>query len=183
MDSEAKGSPSLPSGQAAGSASGRRSLLLAAGLLMACGPLLAYTEAPGKPGITDPPAESAKVRHALAWPRLQALAGKRLQQADVSGVLAPSLKQVLGGRYKAFRASMPEEKPLRLEGGGLIGEGTVPDMLAYQGAFFIFGSRGEVFAVIKSGRHGTTIERFGSLEVLKDPALLHAYQEFIGIDE
>jgi hypothetical protein len=44
---------------------------------------------------------------------------------------------------------------------------------AYQGAFF----------VIKGGRHGTTIERFGSLEVLKDPALLHAYQEFIGIDE
>jgi hypothetical protein len=38
-------------------------------------------------------------------------------------------------------------------------------------------------AGIKSGRHGTTIKRFGLLEVLKDQALLHGCQEFLGIDE
>jgi hypothetical protein len=78
---------------------------------------------------------------------------------------------------------MADDKPLRLEGSGLIGEGVVPDTLGYRGGFFILGKGGAIFAALKSGRHGTTIERFGSLEVLKDPALLHAYQEFIGVDE
>jgi hypothetical protein len=165
--------------------------ILAAGLLAACCAAQAATQvatqfadnAPDKPGITDQPAQSARVRHALRLPQLRALAGKRLRDAGASRLLAAPLARVLGGRYEAFKASMPDEKPLRLEGGGLIGEGVVPDTFAYRGAFFVFDSRGEVLAVIKGGRHGTTIERFGSLEVLKDPALLHAYQEFIGIDE
>ena len=97
------------------------------------------------------------------------------------------MQRVLGAGYAPFRASMADERPLRLEGrgagAGLVGEGVVPDTLAYRGAFFIFGSRGEVFAAIKCGRHGTTIERYGSLAVLQDAALLHAYQEFVGIDE
>jgi hypothetical protein len=41
----------------------------------------------------------------------------------------------------------------------------------------------QLLGVIKSGRHGTTVDRFGSLALLKDPAVLHAYQEFLGIDE
>lgn len=94
---------------------------------------------------------------------------------------------MLGLGYAPFRASIADEKPLRLEcsgaGAGLVGEGVVPDTLGYRGAFFIFGSRGELFAAIKCGRHGTTIERYGSLAILKEPALLHAYQEFVGIDE
>jgi hypothetical protein len=165
--------------------------ILATGLLGACCSVQAATQVatqapnttPDKPGITDPPAKSAQVRHALSLPRLQALAGQRLRDPGASRLLAAPLARVLGGRYEAFKASMADEKPLRLEGGGLIGEGVVPDTFAYRGAFFVFGKRGEVLAVIKGGRHGTTIERFGSLEVLKDPALLHAYQEFIGIDE
>jgi hypothetical protein len=119
----------------------------------------------------------------MRWPQLQALAGQRLHDKPVSRLLGPTLQRVLGTRYDGFKASLVDEKPLRVEGMSLVGEGIVPDTLGYRGAFFAFGSSGDVLAIIKSGRHGTTIERFGSLEVLKDQALLHAYQEFIGIDE
>lgn len=168
---------------------GRRLAVLAAGLLAACACHAAQTcgGTSPRPGIADPPASSAKVRHALSRTQLAALSGKRTRDAAASRLLAAPLGRVLGGRYAAFRASMAEEKPLRLEGAGaaagLVGEGVVPDTLGYRGAFFIVGGRGEVFAAIKCGRHGTTIERFGSLGVLNDPALLHAYQEFIGVDE
>jgi hypothetical protein len=161
----------------------------AVGVLAACAwqAALACSETQAKPGIGDPPAASTRVRHALNRHQLKALAGKRLQDAGASRLLAAPLQRVLGAGYAPFRASLAEEKPLRLEGQGaglgLVGEGMVPDTLAYRGAFFIFGSRGAVFAAIKCGRHGTTIERYGSLDVLKDPALLHAYQEFAGIDE
>lgn len=161
----------------------------AAGLLAACAchAALACSDMQAKPGIGDPPAASVKVRHGLSLRQLETLAGKRLLDAGAARLLAAPLQRVLGAGYAPFRASLADEKPLRLEGrgteAGLVGEGVVPDTLAYRGAFFIFGSRGEVFAAIKCGRHGTTIERYGSLAVLKDAALLHAYQEFVGIDE
>lgn len=161
------------------------SILTATALALACscGPLQAADKGPSVPGIGAPPAASIGVRHAMRWPQLQALAGQRLHDKHVSHLLAPTLQRVLGMRYDGFKASLIDEKPLRVEGTWLVGEGIVPDTLGYRGAFFVFGSRGDVLAVIKSGRHGTTIERFGSLDALKDPALLHAYQEFIGIDE
>lgn len=160
-------------------------ILTATALALACwcSSTQAANEAPAAPGIGAPPAASSGVRHALRWMQLQALAGQRLHDKDVSRLLGPTLQRLLGPRYDGFKASLIDEKPLRVEGASLVGEGIVPDTLGYRGAFFIFGSHGEVLAVIKSGRHGTTIERFGSLEVLKAPALLHAYQEFIGIDE
>lgn len=162
---------------------------LVVGLLAACSchAGLACSDTQASPGIGDPPAASSKVRHGLNRHQLEALAGKRLQDAGAARLLVAPLRRALGAAYAPFRASMAENKPLRLEGrgagAGLLGEGVVPDTLAYRGAFFIFGSGGEVFAVMKCGRHGTTIERYGSLAVLRDPALLHAYQEFVGIDE
>jgi hypothetical protein len=153
-------------------------------LVCSCGSTqVAANDAPAIPGIGAPPAASVGVRHTLRGPQLQALAGQRLLDKHVSRLLGPTLQRVIGTRYDGFKASLIDEKPLRVEGTSLVGEGIVPNTLGYRGAFFVFGSRGDVLAVIKSGRHGTTIERFGSLEVLKDPALLHAYQEFIGIDE
>ncbi|MBK4737784.1 hypothetical protein [Noviherbaspirillum pedocola] len=161
----------------------RRFLFALALCGLLCTAAHAYTDAPSTPGISGPPAQSVGVRHAASWTQLQALAGKRVSDPAAARVLGPPLSRALDGRYKAFTASMSEDKPLRVEGSGLIGEGVVPDSLGYRGSFFIFGKNGAVFAALKSGRHGTTIERFGSLEVLKDPTLLHAYQEFIGIDE
>lgn len=163
--------------------------LIILGLLAACAcqAALACSGTQARPGIADPPAGSIKVRHALSRQQLEALAGKRLRDASAARFLSAPLRRVLGAGYLQFRASMAEEKPLRFEGSGvaagLVGEGLVPDTLGYRGAFFIFGSGGEVFAAVKCGRHGTTIERHGSPGVLKDPALLHAYREFIGVDE
>lgn len=160
-------------------------ILGAAALALACMSCTAQAadEAPAAAGIGNPPAASIGVRHAVRWPQLQALAGQRLHDKQVSALLAPTLQRVLGARYDGFKSSLVDEKPLRVEGASLVGEGIVPNTLGYRGAFFAFGSRGDVLALIKSGRHGTTIERFGSLDLLKDPAVLHAYQEFIGIDE
>lgn len=160
-------------------------ILTATALALAgiCNSAQAAEEAPAVPGIGAPPAASIGVRHAMRWPQLQALAGQRLHDKPVSRLLGPTLQRVLGTRYDGFKASLIDEKPLRVEGASLVGEGVVPDTLGYRGAFFLFGSHGDVLAVIKSGKHGTTIERFGSLEALKDLASLHAYQEFIGIDE
>jgi hypothetical protein len=162
--------------------SGRR---LAALVLLAG---LACTHAHARLGavssvIHDPPARSAQIHHPLRWPQLQALAGGHLRDTRASKLLGPSLARVLGGRYPLFKASMADEKKLRLEGVGLVGEGVVPNTLGYRGAFFVFGRQGSVFAVIKGGWHGTVIQQFGSREVLRDPVLLHAYQEFVGIDE
>lgn len=157
-----------------------------AGLLacLACAPAPAHAHArPVSAVIHDPPAAGAQARHRLRWPQLQSLAGARLHDARASRLLAPSLARVLGGRYRVFKASMPDEKKLRLEGNGLVGEGVVPNTLGYRGAFFIFGRHGSVFAVIKGGQHGTVIQQFGSRQVLRDPVLLHAYQGFVGIDE
>jgi len=151
---------------------------------LACAPAHAHARAkPISAVIHDPPAAGAQAHHRLLWPQLQSLAGARLRDARASRLLAPSLARVLGGRHQVFKASMPDEKKLRLEGNGLVGEGMVPNTLGYRGAFFIFGRHGSVFAVIKGGRHGTVIQQFGSRKVLKDPGLLHAYQEFVGIDE
>jgi hypothetical protein len=161
-------------------------LLGAVGLLVALACVLADAHArpaPVSSVIHDPPAASAQVRHRLCWPQLQSLAGARLRDTRASKLLAPSLTRVLGGRYPVFKASMLDEKALRLEGAGLVGEGVVPNTLGYRGAFFIFGRHGSVFAVIKGGRHETVVQQFGSREVLRDPGLLHAYQEFVGIDE
>jgi hypothetical protein len=157
-------------------------LLGVAGLLvgLACAPARAR---PVSAVIHDPPAASAQAHHQLRWAQLQALAGGRLRDARATRLLGPSLARVLRGRYPVFKASMPDEKKLRLEGTGLVGEGVVPNTLGYRGAFFIFGRHGSVFAVIKGGRHGTVIQQFGSRQVLKDAVLLHAYQEFVGIDE
>ena len=161
------------------------SLLPFAVLGFACGCSLAQAapEMPGVPGVGAPPAASTGVRHAITWPRLQTLAGRRLREKPVSRLLSPTLQRVLSARFVAFAAALIDDQPLRIVGASLVGEGIVPDTLGYRGAFFVFGSQGHVLAVIKSGRHGTTIERFGALEVLNEPALLHAYQEFIGIDE
>ncbi len=134
-------------------------------------------------GIHDPPAVSARVRHTIPSRQLQALASQRLGDASVSRLLLPDLKRLLGGRFDEFKASMADEQPLRMQGQVLIGEGVVPGTLGYRGAFFLLGDKGEMLAVLKSGHHGTTIERFGSLDLLKDRAALHAYQEFVGIDE
>jgi hypothetical protein len=130
--------------------------------------------------IHDPPSASVQHQHRLRWSQLKALAGARPR---ASRLLGPPLARVLGSRYQVFKASLPEEKRLRVEGTGLVGEGVVPNTLGYRGAFFVFGRQGGVFAVIKGGRHGTVIQQFGSPEVLGDPVLLHAYQEFVGIDE
>lgn len=138
--------------------------------------------APGA-GIHDPPASGMRLRHAIPAAQLQALVGLRFRDARAEQLLRPDLKRLLGGRYDDFRSSLVEEQPLRIEGKALVGEGVVPGTLGYRGAFFAFGENGEVFAVVKSGRHGTTIERFGSLDLLKSHPVLHAYQEFVGIDE
>jgi hypothetical protein len=144
---------------------------------------LAATGSPARHSIAQASADGAGVRHAVRWPQLQALAGQRLRDAAASRLLSPALRRLLGTRYEQFKVSLGDEQPLRVEGGALVGEGVVPDTLGYRGAFMVFGSQGELLAVLKSGRHGTTIERFGSLELLNDAALLHAYQEFVGIDE
>jgi hypothetical protein len=155
------------------------SVAVAACISAACGLFAAEARA----GIADPPAASTTVRHKLRWSDVQALQGQRLKEASASRLLAPELKRLLGNRYDDFKSSLVEESPLRLEGDALVGDGVVPGTLGYRGAFFVVARSGEMLAVIKSGRHGTTIERFGSLQVLKDPHLLHTYQEFIGIDE
>ncbi|NUZ06892.1 hypothetical protein [Piscinibacter koreensis] len=149
------------------------------GLALGCSAAL-----PAAAAIVDPPPAPAVRPHALKWPRLQALAGKRLADPAVERVLGPALRQALGRRYAEFKASLADEAPLRIEAGrALVGEGVVPNTLGYRGAFFAFDRDGAVLAVLKSGRHGTTIERFGSLAPLKDHELLHAYHEFAGLDE
>ena len=148
-----------------------------------CSPVLAASQAQEVPGISDPPAASRAVRHRLPAPQLQALAGKGWGDPGTARLLKPTLRQLFGARYDAFSASMAETKPWRAEGAAFIAEGVVPDTLAYRGAFLALGNNGDLLGVIKSGRHGTTVERFGSLALLNDPAVLHAYQEFLGIDE
>ena len=133
--------------------------------------------------IVDLPTSGKAARHPVAWAALQGLNGGRLGDARGSALLAPHLKRLLGSRYADFIAALGEEAPLRVEGAGLVGEGVVPNSLGYRGAFFVFGRNGDVLVVTKGGRHGTAIERIGALELLKEPALLHAYQEFLGIDE
>jgi hypothetical protein len=134
-------------------------------------------------GISEPPPSSVAVRHAVPWPDLQALGGRRLRDPRAARLLTPSLRRVLGRRYDDFMAALGEEAPMRVAGAGLIGQAVVADTLGYRGAFFAYGRDGDVLAVLKGGPHGTTIERFGSLRLLGDPALLDAYREFVGIDE
>lgn len=133
--------------------------------------------------ISGPPPSGAAVRHALPWPGLQALAGGRLRDARVARALVPALRRVLGTREADFMAALGEEAPMRVTGSALVGQGTVANSLGYRGSFFAFGHDGSLLAVLKGGPHGTTIERFGSLRPLDDPEVLHAYQEFVGIDE
>ena len=160
---------------------GRR-LLGGAALACLCAGLHA-AEPPAAPGIGEPPASSRAARHGVRWPSLQALEGKAWGDADVARRLTPALPRLFGARLIAFRAAMIDTKPLRVEGTALVAEGIVPDTLAYRGAFLALGSGGDLLGVIKGGRHGTTVERFGSLALLQDRAVLHAYQAFLGIDE
>src|ERR1700712_3262034 len=148
-----------------------------------CAPVQAAGEVPAAAGIGDPPAASVTVRHGLRPPQLQALAGQSWRGADLARGLKPVLVRLLGTRYDALNASMVDTKPWRAEGKAMVAEGIVPDTLGYRGGFLALGDSGDVLGVIKSGRHGTTVERYGSLALLKDPAVLHAYQEFLGIDE
>lgn len=140
-------------------------------------------EPPAAPGIGDPPAASRAARHGLRWPLLQALEGRGWRDADVARRLGPALPRLFGARLEAFQSSMIDTRPLRVEGAALVADGVVPDTLGYRAAFLALGSSGDMLGVIRSGRHGTTVERFGSLALLQDPAVLHAYQEFLGIDE
>lgn len=154
-------------------------------VLMACicMPVQAAGEAPSDPGIGNPPAASVTVQHGLRSSQLQGLAGKGWRDADMTRRLKPALMRLFGARYDAFNASMVDTKTWRAEGKAMVAEGIVPDTLSYRGAFLALSGSGDMLGVIKSGRHGTTVERYGSLALLKDPAVLHAYQEFLGIDE
>lgn len=134
-------------------------------------------------GITDRATDPAAARHDLPWGMLQQFARHGLDDRVAAANLRPFLRRLLGPRYPELVAALAGQQPLRTEGAALVGEGAVPGTLGYRAAFFAFGADGSLLAVLKGGQHGTTIERFGSTALLRDRAVLHAYQEFVGIDE
>lgn len=150
-----------------------------AAALLALAPALAAPAA----GIRDHWAPAVSARHALPWPQLQRLAGARPNDPQVARLLDPTLKRLLGARYAEFRSALGTAPALRLESTALVGEGTVAGTLGYRGAFFAFDRNGQVAAALKGGPHGTAIERFGATSLLAKGPLLHAWQEFAGIDE
>lgn len=135
------------------------------------------------PTISLADASQKDFEHNISWKSLSELNGNYLQDKYTSSILLPSLKKLLGNRYKEFMESIATQPPIEIENGVLIVSGMFPHSGGDWASIAYFDSDNKLLAVLKKDKK---LEYFGSEKLLMNPTIKDSLNEFnnpITVDE
>jgi hypothetical protein len=135
---------------------------------------------------------AAAVADLLAGPVVAAAPGHRLTDAqraalegrtlEASPRLREDVARLVDDRFPRLVEGLADGRTFERLDDDLVVEGVRPGTSGTQASFLVVGRDGALFAALRSGLHGETVETFGDLARI-GAAAHHRYLEFADLDE
>jgi hypothetical protein len=122
---------------------------------------------------------AAALGHRLTDMERAALEGRTLQ---ASPQLREDVARLVGDRFPRFLEGLADGRPFERLDDDLVDEGVRPGTSGTQASFVVVGRGGALFAALRSGLHGESVETFGDFSRIGD-VTRHRYLEFADLDE